>query len=81
MTLPPRRPRAQPFAEGARCPPLPFLFSKGPHPAHPPLSHVVFVVTAPTFNEVRLLVNHHVIGSPSAGGGVYLALTACAAQP
>lgn len=54
---------------------------KVPHPTHPLLSHVVFVVTAPSFNEVRLLVYHRVTGWATAGGTVYLQLKVRAAQP
>lgn len=65
---------------GAQTPPLSFCFGKCPTP-HTLLSHVVFVVTAPSFNEVRLLANHRVIGWASAGGVVYLQLTVCTAPP
>lgn len=56
-----------------------FLFL--PHPTHPLLSHVVFVVAAPSFNEVRLLVFHCVTGWAAAGSAVYLQLKVCTAQP
>ena len=58
-----------------------FLFLKVPHPTHLLLSHVVFVVTAPSFNEVRLLVYHRVTGWATAGGTAYLQLKVRAAQP
>lgn len=62
---------------------LSVLKSAPPHPPHTHLllSHVVFVVAAPSFNEVRLLVYHRVTGWASAGGAVYLLLKVRAAQP
>lgn len=61
---------------------LSVLKSAPPHThTHPLLSHVVFVVAAPSFNEVRLLVYHRVTGWASAGGAVYLLLKVRAAQP
>lgn len=77
--------------EGASCPGQsigvawtlssvsPFL--KEPHPTHPLPSPVVSVVAAPSFNEVRLLVFHHIAGWASAGGAVYLQLKVHAAHP
>lgn len=58
-----------------------FPILKARHPIHPLLTHVVFVVAAPSFNEVRLLVYHYVAGWASAGGSVYLQPKVCAAHP
>ena len=68
---------------GAGTPPPVFClcFWKCPAPLHPLLRHVVFVVAAPSFNEVRLLVLHRVAGWATAGWAVYLHLRVHAAQP
>lgn len=52
-----------------------------PTPCSLLLSHVVFVVAAPSFNEQRLLVYHSVSGRAAAGGAVYLHLKVRTAQP